>query len=141
LDARLARRADFATEQAVPANDSADAGEAVAPDSGPRAEVSAAENAGQRPALLDAEGAPNAWPDESVEVAMLSDLRTRGEPLVAAKAAAPAVADEKETANLPPLGELVARIPAEVRATLDELFRARFTAVRRVPARVLKAQA
>jgi hypothetical protein len=35
--------------------------------------------------------------------------------------------------TLPPLDELVARIPAPVREILDDLFRARFTTVRRVP--------
>jgi hypothetical protein len=34
---------------------------------------------------------------------------------------------------MPGLDELVARIPGPVREALDELFRARFTAVRRYP--------
>jgi hypothetical protein len=39
--------------------------------------------------------------------------------------------------DLPPLEELVQRIPAELRATLDELFRARFTrATRAAPKEV-----
>jgi hypothetical protein len=44
---------------------------------------------------------------------------------VAAKAAGP----EK----LPALDELVARVPANVAELLDDLFRAKFTAVRRYP--------
>lgn len=34
-------------------------------------------------------------------------------------------------ARLPPLDELVEKVPAGVRAMLDDLFRAKFTAVRR----------
>lgn len=37
---------------------------------------------------------------------------------------------------LPELDALVARLPAEVRETLDELFRARFVSVKRLPGRV-----
>gem|GEM_PF-4436036 len=33
--------------------------------------------------------------------------------------------------ELPPLEQLVERVPASVRAVLDDLFRARFTSVRR----------
>ena len=36
-------------------------------------------------------------------------------------------------AALPSLEDLIERIPAELRTTLDDLFRARFTAVRRLP--------
>lgn len=42
---------------------------------------------------------------------------------------------------LPPLNELVQRIPAEVREALDDLFRARFVAVKRVPKQALKEHA
>lgn len=38
-----------------------------------------------------------------------------------------------DAAPLPKLDDLVARIPAPVRETLDELFRAKFIAVRRYP--------
>jgi hypothetical protein len=34
---------------------------------------------------------------------------------------------------------LVARLPAEVRETLDELFRARFVAVKKLPKKVFQA--
>jgi hypothetical protein len=39
---------------------------------------------------------------------------------------------------LPPLDELVKRIPPEVRETLEDLFRARFVTVKRVPKKALK---
>ena len=46
---------------------------------------------------------------------------------------APAKTEPEEAVKkLPPLEELVQRIPAETRDLLDELFRARFTTVRRV---------
>jgi hypothetical protein len=79
-------------------------------------------------------GAPNAWPDESAEVAMLSELNERGEK-PALTATEPV--EETDTSDLPPLDELVRRLSPEVRATLDDLFRVRFIAVRRVPQNVL----
>ena len=44
-----------------------------------------------------------------------------------------------EGKSLPTLETLIRRIPAETRAALDELFRAKFIAVRRVPERALKS--
>jgi len=41
---------------------------------------------------------------------------------------------------LPKLDDIVAGIPQKVKDTLDELFRARFESVRRVPAAVLKTE-
>jgi hypothetical protein len=35
--------------------------------------------------------------------------------------------------KLPPLAELVDKVPADVRAILDDLFRAKFTTVRKYP--------
>jgi hypothetical protein len=96
--------------------------------------VTAAEDASEAVAAA-AEGAPNAWPDESAESAMLSELKSRGE--VVAPASAEAV-EEIDPKKLPPLGELTERIPEEVRATLDELFRAKFVRVVRVPKKSLK---
>ncbi|HVZ65867.1 MAG TPA: hypothetical protein VG936_14975 [Lacunisphaera sp.] len=53
--------------------------------------------------------------------------------------ASPAKADETEaTGNLPPMDDLVKRIPAPARAAIDELFRARFITVRRMPKSALK---
>lgn len=42
-------------------------------------------------------------------------------------------------APLPEIDALVARLPAEVRETLDELFRARFVAVKKLPKKALEA--
>lgn len=79
---------------------------------------------------------PN-WPDESAESAFIAEARERGE-MVVAKTAAAEADDEPAAKSLPPLDELVNRIPAEVRDVLDDLFRARFVTVRRVPRKALK---
>ena len=42
---------------------------------------------------------------------------------------------------LPPLEDLVQRIPAPARELMEELFRARFVAVKRLPKSALKPQA
>jgi hypothetical protein len=83
------------------------------------------------------------WPtDEGAEASFLPDARERGETEVplAAVAAEPSAKEESEAelGALPPLDELVQRIPAEVRDALEELYRVKFTAVRRVPAQALR---
>lgn len=77
-----------------------------------------------------------AMPGEDSERAMIAELRERGEDPVRARTTR-AEADEKPV-RLPPLDELVKQIPPKVRETLDELFRARFTGVRKVPVDALK---
>jgi hypothetical protein len=81
--------------------------------------------AGAAPAETD-DSAP--WPTEADETAFRAG---------APPAALPAIV-AREEAPLPPLDDLVARIPEEVRHTLDDLFRAKFTAVRRVYPKQLK---
>jgi hypothetical protein len=82
---------------------------------------------------MPADGAPDGegdWPDESDESSILSELASRGEaPVPAALRGKPAPSEK-----LPPVDELVARIPAGVLGLLDDLFRAKFTAVRRYEA-------
>jgi hypothetical protein len=102
----------------------------------PPASVEDAAEAVAAAELVTAEGAPNAWPDESAEAAMLSELRTRGE--AAKPAAAVEAIEETDPKNLPPVDSLVGRIPAGIRETLDDLFRARFVRVVRVPKTSLK---
>ena len=48
-------------------------------------------------------------------------------------------ATDAPKAALPELDKLLGRLPAEVRETLDELFRARFVAVKRVPKKAFTA--
>ena len=80
----------------------------------------------------------NAWPDEVAESAMLSELRSKGENVSAPRRPTAPVEETDTAANLPPLDELVGRIPPEVREVLEDLFRAKFVAVRRVPKQALK---
>lgn len=48
---------------------------------------------------------------------------------------------ERPPAVLPELDTLVARLPDDVRATLEELFRVRFQSVRQIPRKALVAAA
>jgi hypothetical protein len=77
----------------------------------------------------------NVWPDEAAEAAFLAESRPEApvKPIVA-----PAKDDDEPTTPLPKLEELVNRIPAASRELLDELFRAKFTVVRRVKKSDLK---
>lgn len=70
------------------------------------------------------------WPDEGDESAFLSGADARnGAPAHASDlGATPVIGD-----RLPALDELVSRVPQGVRDALDELFRAKFTGVRRFP--------
>jgi hypothetical protein len=72
------------------------------------------------------------WPGDSDEASFLAEARARGEPPALPTAAA-------EAGDLPPLDQLVARVPAEVREALDDLFRAKFTRVQRVSPSALKS--
>lgn len=83
------------------------------------------------------DGAPSGF-DEAAESAFLAEARARGETVAPApkKEDAP---DETESKPLPSLNELVERIPPEVRETLDDLFRARFVTVKRIPKRAFKS--
>lgn len=86
---------------------------------------------------LQQSSAGESWPDESAESAFLAETRERGEPVSTKRIETDAL-EETDSKALPPLDELVNRIPAEVRETLDELFRARFVTVKRVPKKALK---
>ncbi|HEX3730238.1 MAG TPA: hypothetical protein VHV47_10565 [Opitutaceae bacterium] len=98
---------------------------------GPPAAVPAAPAAAE-PAQAD-EGP--AWPGEAEESAFLSAARDQGGE--AAPAPHPAAAPEEAPGDLPALAELAGRVPPAVRAAMDELFRAKFSAVRRIPAEIL----
>ncbi|MET0262568.1 MAG: hypothetical protein ABW223_06705 [Rariglobus sp.] len=98
-------------------------------------------------ATTGATGAPSfdddgpIWPDETSESAMRVEVSERGETLSskaareAAEAAAEAAAEKK---NLPPLDDLIAKIPADVLDTLEDLFRVKFVKVARTPKNVFK---
>lgn len=76
------------------------------------------------------------WSDEAGEAAYLGEAAARGESPPPATPTEEMV-DEIESHPLPRLGELVERIPPQVRETLDDLFRARFVRVARVPRKAL----
>lgn len=79
------------------------------------------------------------WPDESAEAAYLADARAQGESGEGVPAEGPKAREQNEAKPLPTLDELVARVPADARELLDDLFRARFTSVRRVRPEELKS--
>jgi hypothetical protein len=92
------------------------------------------ENAG---APID-DGAP-VGPADAEESAFLAEQREQGysAPTTPNRAAA-AEAEPDDKASLPPLDELVQRIPPATRQLMDELFRANFVTVKRVPKSALK---
>ena len=82
------------------------------------------------------------WPDEVAESGMRAEATQRGETLSskAAREAAEALAEAAaEKRNLPPLDDLINQIPADVRDTLEDLFRVKFNRVARAPKKSLKA--
>ncbi len=81
------------------------------------------------------------WPDEAAESAMRAEVAGRGETLnsKAAREAAAAAAEEAvEKKNLPPLDDLINRLPADIRDAVEDLFRVKWTKVVRVPRKALK---
>jgi hypothetical protein len=91
-----------------------------------------AENPG---APLD-DGAP-VGPNESEEASFLAEQRAQPAPATPSGRAA-AVEEPEDRAPLPPLDELVNRVPPAARDLLEELFRAKFVTVKRVPRSALK---
>ena len=78
-------------------------------------------------------------PGEEAEASFLAEARERGENVASVAAALAAAESEDEKGALPPLEELVQKLPAELRETLDDLFRAKFVKVIRVRKRDLPA--
>jgi hypothetical protein len=78
----------------------------------------------------------NVWPDAAAEEIFLTESGKQNVGGVPARAVD--AMEETEGQNLPPLDELVKRIPANVREALDDLFRVKYTTVRRVPKKALK---
>ena len=81
---------------------------------------------------------PPTWPDDAVESAFLAEAKERGE-IVAPPRPADDAAEEEDGKTLPAVGDLVAKIPPTVREALEDLFRAKFVRVTRVPKKALKA--
>lgn len=75
-------------------------------------------------------------PSADEEAAFLAQERENGHVPVPV-AARPATEDEKP-GELPPMEDLVKRIPMPARDLMEELFRARFVTVKRMPQSALK---
>jgi len=86
-------------------------------------------NGGQKP---PPEAVEPSLPGEEAEEAFRAESRERGEDVASVAAALAAAESEEEKSALPPLEELVQKLPAELRDTLDDLFRAKFVKVIRV---------
>lgn len=100
-----------------------------------RPESGAAETEENKLLQAVASESTNVWNDEAAESAFRAEARERGEALAPPPTAEKDVDDGK---GLPPLEELVQRLSPDVRDVLDDLFRAKFTSVRRVPAKAFK---
>jgi len=83
------------------------------------------------------DGAP-IGPSEGEEAAFMAEQREQGYASPPAAAAKTASEEASEKKPLPPLDDLVNRIPPATRQLMDELFRAKFITVKRVPASALK---
>jgi len=120
----------------------ASTGEIKRPESGALAKTLPAAEVGEPllPGTSGDDAAP--WPgDEAAEAVFRADALTRGENVGGASPVPEVMeaAEEPEPKGaLPPLDQLVQRIPAEVRDTLEDLFRAKFVSVKRVPKKALK---
>jgi hypothetical protein len=73
------------------------------------------------------------WPGSTDESSFLAEQRVQGVVPPVGPASEPT-----DLSPLPSLDELVQRIPAEARAALDDLFRAKFSGVRRISKKSLK---
>ena len=81
------------------------------------------------------------WPSEAAESAFLSEEKAQGRaaPRAGAQTLRQAAEDEESALGpLPNLEALIARIPANAREMLEDLFRPKFTGVKRVRSDVLK---
>ena len=78
-------------------------------------------------------------PTEAEESAYLAEQTAAAPSGATASEGKDAAEVDEAPAKLPAIEDLVQRIPAETREALDELFRARFVRVQRVPRKALKA--
>ncbi|MDI1248469.1 MAG: hypothetical protein PSV13_06255 [Lacunisphaera sp.] len=77
-----------------------------------------------------------AGPSSEEEAVLLAQEREMG---IITPALEHLEAPEEPKADLPPMEDLVNRIPAPARALMEELFRARFVTVKRMPKSALKS--
>ncbi|MES2693079.1 MAG: hypothetical protein V4773_06365, partial [Verrucomicrobiota bacterium] len=86
-------------------------------------------------------GEPASWPDDAAESSFRAEAKDRGETVKATPAAVEQAEEAADAKALPRLEDLVEKIPAEVRGVLEDLFRAKFVRVQKVPKRLLKPEA
>ena len=77
-----------------------------------------------------------AGPSSEEEAALLAQEREMG---IVTPTLEHLEAPEESKADLPPMEDLVNRIPAQARALVEELFRGRWVTVKRFPSRDLKS--
>lgn len=87
--------------------------------------------------VLPAEESAPVGPSADEEAAFLSAERENGGGDSAPRVVAAVVDDDK--GELPPMEDLVKRIPAQARDLMENLFRARFVTVKRIPKTALKS--
>lgn len=80
-------------------------------------------------------GAP-VGPDEAEEAALLAEQRAPGSAAIPARK----LSAEDSNIPLPPMDELIQRIPSSTRELMDQLFRAKFVTVKRLPVSAFKTQ-
>jgi hypothetical protein len=85
------------------------------------------------------EGDAPIGPTEAEEAAYLAEQTAVAPDAPIAAENGDAAEAEEAPAKLPAIDDLVRRIPAETREVLDDLFRARFVRVQRIPRKALKA--
>ena len=77
-------------------------------------------------------------PTSEEEAIFLAEERIEAPAPVPASSTIAETNNQESAAPLPELDELVNRIPAPARAILEELFRAQFVTVKRIPSAALK---
>lgn len=89
------------------------------------------------------EEAEQPWMDEEREAAMKAAMEVEAAQREAHAAPNRRQAEREDTLDggpLPALEDMIAQVPAELQAAMDDLFRAKFQSVKRVPKAVLKEQ-
>lgn len=92
---------------------------------------------GAQPAAEAESGAP-VGPSAEEEASLLSEQQANGAAFNPPSPALRAEAEAESAGDLPPLEDLVKRIPMPARDLMEELFRAKFVTVKRVPKSALK---
>lgn len=86
------------------------------------------------------EGESPHWPDDAAEASFRAEARDRGETVKPTRSTVEHIEDAADAKALPKLEDMIEKIPAEVRDVLEDLFRAKFVRVQKIPKRLLKAE-